>query len=96
MSTPQHATDELVAYVVAERPTWEPWAVRTAIAEALTAGWTWRRIVSELVRLLWDDDAMPGDLVDAAPSGAGQVLPRDRVAQYAAAARAALAKGGGT
>jgi len=92
---PQHATDELIAYVVRERPDWEPWAVRTAIGEALLR-WTWERTVTELVRLLWDPNALPGNLVPtAAPAGKGQPLPRSRVAEHAAAARAGLPKRGG-
>lgn len=94
---PRQATDALAEFAAAVRPDWEAWAVRTAVGEALHAGWTWKLAVHEVIRLLWVPTALPGDLVPAATTTAQAVpLPKDRVHQHAEAARAGLPKGGGT
>lgn len=91
---PQQDTDALAAFAVAVRPDWQEWAVRASVGEALHNGWPWKRIVAEVVRLLWVPDALPADLVPA-QQPVKQALTPDRTRAHAAAARAGLPATGG-
>jgi hypothetical protein len=71
------ATRELTDLAVAVRPDFDRTQVEGAISAARSAGWSFPRVLLELVRLLVQDDSSPRDLTAAA---------RDPLARPAAAA----------
>lgn len=60
------AVDQLIELAGAVRPDWFRNEIRDAIVGAATAGWTWPRVLVELVRLMADPQGSPRELVAAA------------------------------
>jgi hypothetical protein len=59
------AQPELVALAVAVRDDWRAADVQAVLVVAHTAGWTWARALTEMVRLVVTKDAEPRDLLEA-------------------------------
>ena len=88
------APRELADLAVVVRPDRDRTLHEGAIAQARSSGWSFPRVLLEVVRLLVQDDSSPRDLTAAArePLGRPVPVPPDVNRERAAAARALLAE----
>ena len=66
MSAIHPAPRELADLAVVVRPDWDRTLLEGAIAQARSSGWSFPRVLLEVVRLLVQDDSSPRDLTAAA------------------------------
>ncbi|GAA2107694.1 hypothetical protein [Streptomyces synnematoformans] len=87
---PHPASAELLQLAAATRPDWAPADVSEALAAAHAASMTWPQVLAAMGRLMADPEALPADLVQAAPQpwrpGLGPADP-EHAARAAATAR---------
>jgi hypothetical protein len=88
----QPAARELTDLAVAARKDWDRTLLEGAIAQARSSGWSFPRVLLEVVRLLLVEDSSPRDLTAAArePLARASALPPDVNAARAAEVRASL------
>ncbi len=90
--TMQMSVTALASFAAEVRPDWDASAITGAILAAQRAGWSWKRILSEVSRMIADDEDDPRSLLDAArlPLDGGTRVDSVTYERGAAAARAAL------
>jgi hypothetical protein len=92
----QPAARELTDLAIAVRKDWDRTLLEGAIAQARSSGWSFPRVLLEVVRLLLVEDSSPRDLTAAArtPLARSVPVPPALNRERAAAARALLAARG--
>lgn len=75
---PCPAYPQLHALACAMRPDWEPARLRDAMTAAFNAGWPWRAVYREVMRLAWAEGETPDTLRNSARRpGAVTAVPLD-------------------
>jgi hypothetical protein len=84
---PRPAYPELHALAAAMRPTWNATELRDAMTAAHQAGWPWKDVYREVMRLAWAEEETPATLRNSArrpgPAPAAPLDPRLKAALFA-------------